>query len=467
VKTVTRRLLVLLAALVVLVAACGDSEGEETTAAPNTTAAQTTAAPGTTAAPSTTAAPGTTAAPDTTEAMEPVTITWWHIQNEEPMLSVWQELADEYMALHPNVTIEITVMENEAFKSALQANMQAGDVPDLFQSWGGGGLRAQVEAGLVRDITDLAAPWIDIINPGALPIWQVGGRQYAIPFNLGMVGMWYNKALFEQAGVSAPLETWDDLLAAVDALKAAGITPIAVGAGDKWPAHFWYSYLLVRYLGQDGMNQLAADGNFNVPGALQACETMKQLIDKQPFQDGFLAATWTGPDSESAVMGTGAAAFDLMGQWAANSFRENAPEGELVAVGDNLGWFPFPSVEGGAGGPKDGFGGGDGFAVGKDAPDEAVDFLAFLSSLENAKRIGATGTTLPVTIGAASSVEDPNNQLVLAGMAEAPFIQLYLDQFFSPAVGAAVNDAVQTVFAGTATCDEMSTAISNAWAADQ
>jgi raffinose/stachyose/melibiose transport system substrate-binding protein len=166
-------------------------------------------------------------------------------------------------------------------------------------------------------------------------------------------------------------------------------------------------------------------------------------------------------------MGTGQAAFDLMGQWAANSFEENAPEGEAVAAGDNLGWFPFPAVEGGAGGPNDGFGGGDGFAVGKDAPDEAVLFLEYISTLENASRVGSAGRSLPVTSGAEASVADPNHQLVLAGMAEAPFVQLYLDQFFSPAVGAAVNDAVQTVFAGTATCEEASTAISGAWAADQ
>jgi len=451
-RTVSKRLIVLFTALALVAVACGDGSGGATT--------------------TTTAAPGSTTAPDTettstAEPMEEVTIEWWHIQNEEPMLSLWQDMADEFMAEHPNITIEITVMENEAFKSALQANLQAGDVPDIFQSWGGGGLRAQVEAGLVRDITDLAAPWIGTINPGALPIWQVDGSQYAIPYNLGMVGIWYNKALFEQAGVEAPLETWNDLLAAVDTLDAAGITPIAVGAGDKWPAHFWYSYLLVRSLGQEGMDQLAQDGNFNVEGAIQACETMTDLIAKDPFQDGFLAAKWTGPDSEAAVMGTGQAAFDLMGQWAANSFEENAAEGGDGATGDNLGWFPFPSVEGGAGGPNDGFGGGDGFAVGKDAPDEAVMFLEFISSLENASRVGSAGRSLPVTTGADAAVEDPNHQLVLAGMAEAPFVQLYLDQFFSPAVGAAVNDAVQTVFAGTATCDEASTAISDAWAADQ
>ena len=48
-------------------------------------------------------------------------------------------------------------------------------------------------------------------------------------------------------------------------LKDAGITPIAVGAGDKWPAHFWYSYLMVRLGGADAMNQIADDNNFSVP----------------------------------------------------------------------------------------------------------------------------------------------------------------------------------------------------------
>ncbi len=79
-----------------------------------------------------------------------------------------------------------------------------------------------------------------------------------MPFNAGMVGFWYNKDLFAQAGIDAPPATWDGLLEQIQTLKDAGITPIAVGAGDKWPAHFWYSYLMVRLGGADAMNQIAA-----------------------------------------------------------------------------------------------------------------------------------------------------------------------------------------------------------------
>ena len=73
-----------------------------------------------------------------------------------------------------------------------------------------------------------------------------------MPWNVGMVGFWYNKDLFTQAGIDAPAGTWDELLEQIQTLKDAGITPIAVGAGDKWPAHFWYSYLMVRLGGADG-----------------------------------------------------------------------------------------------------------------------------------------------------------------------------------------------------------------------
>ncbi len=94
-------------------------------------------------------------------------------------------MADAYMAEHPNVTINITVMENEAFKAALQTNLQAGDVPDLFQSWGGGGLRDQVAAGLVQDITDASVGFIGDLSPGAVGLYSVDGKQYGVPFNAG------------------------------------------------------------------------------------------------------------------------------------------------------------------------------------------------------------------------------------------------------------------------------------------
>jgi raffinose/stachyose/melibiose transport system substrate-binding protein len=245
----------------------------------------------------------------------------------------------------------------------------------------------------------------------------------------------------------------------VQTLKDAGITPIALGAGDKWPAHFYYSYLMIRLGGADVMNQIAEDGNFNVPAVIQAGEEAQRLIELEPFQPGFLATPWDGADGEAGFMGTGQAAMDLMGQWAPGAFRASAGLEEGEELPFELGWFPFPSVEGGAGAPTDAFGGGDGFAVGKDAPPEAIEFLEFITNVDNAKVWGTSGSGLPVTKGSEESITDPNMQMVLEGLNQAEFVQLFLDQFFTPEVGASVNDAVQTLFAGTASPEDVASAI--------
>ena len=101
-------------------------------------------------------------------AQEPVTIRWWHINTVPSQEQYWQSIADAFVAENPNVTIEITVLENEAFKSRLVTVMQAGDPPDLFQSWGGGVLWAYADAGLVRDISaELEGEWRDSISAQA------------------------------------------------------------------------------------------------------------------------------------------------------------------------------------------------------------------------------------------------------------------------------------------------------------
>ncbi len=438
---------VLLVVLSLVACACGDDTVTTTAGAEATT---------------TTAAVTTTEAPTTTEP-QPVTIEWWHIEVSDPGLSLWQDVADEYMAAHPWVTINITVQENEAFKTALATNMQAGDVPDLFQSWGGGALREQVDAGLVQDITDLAAPWVDQISPGALTMMMIDGKLYGAPWDLGLVGIWYNKTLFADAGVEAPIATWEDLLADVQTFQDAGITPISLAEGDKWPGMFWYAELALRIGGADVMEAAAVNQNFDDPAFLTAGEELAALVALDPFQAGFLATPWDTPDGSAAVLANGNAAMLLMGQWAPGTMRSNGPD--LAASGE-LGWFSFPAYEGGAGASTDAFGGGNGFAVGNDAPPETVDFLGYISSVDVATRIGETGARLPVVIGSEDSVTDPDLAAVLAGMSQATYFQLYLDQAYPPAVGAAVNDAVALLFANAGTPQDVVDAVNAAWAGE-
>jgi raffinose/stachyose/melibiose transport system substrate-binding protein len=393
-------------------------------------------------------------------AQDQVTIHWWHITTGDPGLSEWQSIADEYTAMHPNVTFDITVLENEAFKSRLVTVMQAGDPPDLFQSWGGGVLRTFADNGLLRNITpELEGDWKDsIAAQAALELYGQNGEYYGVPWDWGAVGFFYNKARFTQAGLDPenPPATWTDFLDAVKALQDAGITPLTLGEGDKWPGAFWWEYLAIRIGGQAAFDAAySREGTFADEPFVQAGDTLKTLIDMNPFPEGYLAMTY---GDQETVMGNGQAAMELMGQWSPSTQKGNSESGE--GIGADLGWFPFPMVEGGAGNPGDVLGGGNGFAVGANAPDEAVDFLRFATNEQHQRDSFAQGWILPVVTGVDDLFEtDPVSKAIVDARNNVPYFQLYYDQFLPPAVGIAVNDAVETLFAATGTPQDAAQAI--------
>lgn len=388
---------------------------------------------------------------------EEVTITWWHISTFEDHANYWQGLADAYTEMHPNVTIEITILENEAFKERLVTVMQAGDPPDLFQSWGGGVLWEFADAGLVRDISpELEGEWKDSFSAqAALELYGQDGEYYGVPWSWGAVGMFYNTELFAEAGIEAPPATWDEFLATVQTLKDAGILPLSLGEGDKWPGHFWWVYLAIRLGGEQAfLDAYNRDGAFTDEPFVQAGEYLQQLVELEPFPEGFIGL---GYADQAGLMGSGGAAMELMGQWAPGAHRDNT-EDAGASVEGKISWFPFPEVEGGAGNPGDVLGGGDGFAVGSNAEDATVDFLRFITSAEN-QAAGAAIWILPTVGEAEGAIVDPVLQTILAARNGAPYSQLYYDQFLPPAVGNAVNDAVQGIFEGSLSPEDVASAI--------
>jgi len=397
--------------------------------------------PAPTTAPASAGAPSS-AAPSTAGGGAPVTVDWWHITTGEPGKSVFQSIADAYTKDHPNVTIKVTVLDNEPFKTKLSTTAAA-DYPDLFQSWGGGIMADQADAGLLKDITSDIASWKDTINPGAMSIYAYKGKQYGVPWDMGMIGFWYNKALFQQAGITAVPTTWDEYLAAVQKLRAAGIQPLAISGKDKWPSMHLWTYLVLRAGGGDALSKMIQSGDWNTDACTKAGEEVVKLNALNPYQDGYKSADY---NAEAAAVGNGKAAMELMGQWAPSV--ENDQSADKKGLGDKLGWFAFPTVAGGTGAATDGVGGGNGIAVGVNAPPEAIDFLKFFMSKENGDKLNTNNIGLSTVVGTEGTVKDPNLQAVLAGRGAATFMQLYLDQATSGALSQAFNDATIALFLG-------------------
>ncbi|MGY6019382.1 extracellular solute-binding protein [Streptomyces spinosirectus] len=382
------------------------------------------------------------------------TIEWWNISTTEPTKTVWAGLAKKFEAQNPKVKLKITQLENDAYKSKMTALTASGKLPDVFHTWGGGVLRQQVEAGLVEDLTDRTKPWADGMLSVAKQPYLIGEKTYGIPFDIGMIGFWYNKALFQQAGISEPPTTWSGFLDAVRKLKARNIAPIALAGKEKWPGMYYWAYLAMRTAGIQALQKANDDKDFTAPGLVQAGAHLQDLVRLQPFQKGFLGAAYSTPTGQAATMGNGKAAMELMGQWAP---VVEADSGK--GLGSDLGFFPFPAVEGGKGAITEVFGGGGGHALRKGAPQAAVDFLKFFASETTDLELVKKTNTLPVVPGAEKALSDPNTKAVQAQLKGATGFQLYLDQAYDPAVGQEVNDSVAALIAGSKSPEQVTQSI--------
>ncbi|MEV1069086.1 extracellular solute-binding protein [Streptomyces sp. NPDC050263] len=372
------------------------------------------------------------------------TIEWWNISTTQPAKDVWAGLAKQFEAQNPKVKIKIVQLENDAYKSKMTALTASGKLPDIFHTWGGGVLKQQVDAGLVEDLTEKTKEWGDGLLSVARQPYLLDEKAYGIPFDIGMIGFWYNKALFKQAGISAPPTTWAGFLDAVRKLKAAGVTPLALAGKEKWPGMYYWAYLAMRTAGIDALGKAGDDKDFTGDGFVQAGQHLKDLVDLQPFQKGFLGAAYSSPTGQAAAVGNGKAAMELMGQWAP-AVEADAGKG----LGADLGFFPFPAVDDGKGAITEVFGGGGGHALRKGAPQAAVDFLKFFAStVTDTELVKKTGV-LPVVPAAEDAITDPNIQAVQAQLKAATGFQLYLDQAYAPALGQEVNDSVAALIAGS------------------
>jgi len=253
------------------------------------------------------------------------------------------------------------------------------------------------------------------------------------------VVLWYNKALFEQAGVDpASMSTWDGFLAGVQTIKDAGITPLAIGAKDKWPAHFWWSKLVVRLAGQEGFEAAARGEGDGFAGEdfVKAGDYFLQLAALEPWQPGFAAAAY---GDASGYFGDGKAAMHLMGDWDYGVMKDNSASKQGIPD-DQLGILPFPTIEGGKGDPTDTLGGLSGYLFSRNASDAAVKWVEFFNSAEVQARFANANFYIPIAKGAADGMVNPFKVQVAQNIGNAHWHALFFDQALGPNVGGVVND---------------------------
>lgn len=364
-------------------------------------------------------------------------------------------VAKEYEAAHPGIKIELPTLENEAFKAKLTTLLQSSDAPDIFHSWGGGVFAEQAKAGVLRPVESLITPEAktSMGAAGVAAFTATDGHIYGLARDVSGVVLWYNKKLLAKAGVDpASMSNWTGFLDGVKKIKAAGITPLALGGKDKWPAQFYYASLITRMTGhQEFMDDQAGKASFNNPEVIKAGTLLLGLAALKPFQEGFQAATY---GDAAGYFGDGKAAMHFMGDWDYNVAKDSSADKKGLAD-DDMGIMPFPQVDGAKGdGANATLGGVSGYLFGKKASDESVKFLIWYNSAEVQKRFAAAGYYIPLAKGAAESLTNPFKIKVGQMVQASSWHELFFDQQLGPDVGGAFNDLAIGLAAGELTAED-------------
>ena len=374
-----------------------------------------------------------------------VTLSWWNNANTQPLLGVFTNVIKQFEAAHPNVTIQNVPMQNELFKTKVTPALRGNSPPDIFQQWGSGQQATQVQSGKLADISSDVSPWIGSLGTPATE-WQTNGKWYGVPYDLHVVGFWYRKDLFQQAGITSTPTTIAQLESDDATLRAHGITPITVGSKDGWPDAFWWEYFAVRECSQSTITQAMSGVSLSAPCFTKASADLDAFMKTNPFQTGFLATpAQSVPNSSVALLANGKAAMELQGDWDPGAGAGLTSDKNLFS---KLGWFPFPSVPGGAGDPKAVLGGGDGYSCTTGASEPAcAEFLQFLTTPAVQKQIIGAGVGLPANPAANGDLTVPAEQDAAAANSAAPYIAEYFDIALPTTPGQNLDNAVAKWFA--------------------
>jgi multiple sugar transport system substrate-binding protein len=266
--------------------------------------------------------------------------------------------------------VAINTVEHNAFQENINSYLQGGP-DDVFSWFAGYRMQFFAEQGLVGDISDV---WNDIGGgfSDAMKRQSTGadGKQYFVPFYYYPWAIFYRKSLWQERGYTPPA-TLDDLTALATRMQADGITPIAFGDSDGWPAMGTFDYLNMRINGYDfHIELMAGEQSWTSNEVKTVFDTWRGLL---PFhQSDALGRTW---QEAARSLQTKEAAMYTIGLFVGNQFPDDERE--------DLDFFPFPEVDSAIGAdaveaPIDGFM----MAANPRNEEGARDLLTFLGGAE-------------------------------------------------------------------------------------
>ncbi len=359
-----------------------------------------------------------------------------HYFNDNLGRQSMDEVISLFQQEQPDLKTVGEAMDHETFKVAIPSLLASEAPPDVFSYWAGARVQAVVASGGLQPLDQL---WADnnldqAFPPGIAAGSTYNGQKYFVPIGYHYVAFFYNKKLFDAIG-AAPPQTWDELKNLAGRFKQAGIPAFALGSRERWPAQFWFDYLLLRTAGPTYRAELMAGQRaYTDPEVTRVMQLWLDLVQAGYFYPDANAYDWAEAADQVA---RGQAAMTLMGTWITGYYKNSLK----LEPDKDYSYFPFPVIDPGV--PTTALGPIDGFVMAKNAPHPAAanQFLLFLASPEPQKIWTLGQGALPPNLKVDPAIYDSLIQRVLKDMAAAQFFAFNYDLATTPPMAEAGLDA--------------------------
>jgi raffinose/stachyose/melibiose transport system substrate-binding protein len=291
-----------------------------------------------------------------------ITLTVWDQNTDGGIDDAQKQLNADFEEKYPNITVKRVSRSFADLKTTLKLALSGDNPPDVVQAnQGYPDMGAFVKAKLLRPVDDYSDlyGWDDYYPSSLLKLnsfsadgktWQ-GDKLYGVSQTGELVGLYYNKAVLEKAGIDSPPKTVAELTDDMAKVKSDGDLPLSYGDVEKSPGIHLYGLVLSALAGHESVNDLvnSSKGAWTDADGVEAAKVIQGWQDKGYITDG---ANGVSRDDAVATFGKGGSAFLITGTWyqatleaAASAkdigFTALTPEGSKTPVtmgGEGLAW---------------------------------------------------------------------------------------------------------------------------------
>jgi ABC-type glycerol-3-phosphate transport system substrate-binding protein len=384
-----------------------------------------------------------------------VKLTLWHNYGTEANATVTKNLTDAYTKANPNVTFELVSQPADNYFALLKAAAISKTGPDLITMWTG--LFALQNQGYLATLNDMIP--VETLKKFTGINWcsrdlNVDKGAICVPLDMQFYNGFYNKDLFKQAGVDKVPTNWDEMYAACDKFKAAGIQGFAYGTGGQalnagFYPYYDLSYMMMFMPVEDWKKLYSGEMAWDDPKVVAQLANWAKLREIGCTNEDVLTNTESVAQFEA-----GKAAMTLEGSWDFQEFNEK--------MGDNVGVFLPPFTTEAINGVVEFPGNGFGVTSYSKNQKAAADFLAWMATAD-AQKIIADGGLIPTVAG-----NEPSAPLAIEAIKLGETVATkypMIDNVMQPQVVDVATKVLNAVLAGTMTPEEAAKAMADAVAA--